>query len=77
MAENPFDQFDTSEENILSAINQIGAEKIMFGTDWPIIGNNIEVSIGRLNSLSEKELISKEQFEMVASTNAKKLFNLD
>ncbi len=66
-----------SEENILSAINQIGAEKIMFGTDWPIIGNNIEVSIGRLNSLSEKELISKEQFEMVASTNAKKLFNLD
>ena len=65
-----------SKENILDAINQIGAEKIMFGTDWPIIGNNIEVSIKRLNELKESKDISTAQYNKIISGNAKKLFKL-
>jgi len=70
---------DTSwqnEENILRAINKCGADKVMFGTDWPIVGNNIDVSLNRLLQLKENKKISEAELEQVLSKSAKSVFKL-
>jgi len=70
---------DTSwqnEDTILKAINLIGSKKILFGTDWPIMGNNIELCINRIHSLYEQKKIKKSDYDHILNKNAKKIFNL-
>ncbi len=70
---------DTSwqhENTILQAVNELGSKKILFGTDWPIIGNNIQVCLNRLNKLLETNEISVEDYNNIMYKNAESLFNL-
>lgn len=47
-------------------------EKIMFGTDWPIVGSNQEVMMKRVKSLKTEKKLE----ERLAYLTAKKIFNL-
>lgn len=70
---------DTSwqpKEVIAQTINKIGADRIMFGTDWPIIGNNINVCLERIYELEKEGLITSEESEKVLGENAKLFFKL-
>lgn len=70
---------DTSwqdEKTIAKAIKKCGAQKVLFGTDWPIIGGNIEVGIKRILQLKEKSLITNTDCEKVFYTNAKNIFKI-
>lgn len=62
--------------NILRAIQKCGAQKVMFGTDWPIVGNNIDVSLSRIMQLQKSGDLTDDQLRLVLGQNAKKIFNI-
>lgn len=70
---------DTSwqpKESIAQAVAALGSERIMFGSDWPIIGNNISICLKRIYDLHSEDKISKEQRDQILGLNAAKLFDL-
>jgi uncharacterized protein len=71
---------DTSwqpSDAILKAINILGDDRIMFGTDWPILGDNLSCGIERLQLLRKQNQISENTYQKIMGLNAKKLFALD
>lgn len=71
---------DTSwqpKEAILKAVKELGANKIMFGTDWPIIGNNIENGLNIINKLLSEKLITTQQANRIKGLNAAKIFGIE
>ena len=65
------------EDSILKAINELDGQKIMFGTDWPFVGNNTSVMRKRVTNLFEKNLISSEHFHNIARNTAESVFKLN
>lgn len=61
---------------IVKALQTLGNDRIMFGSDWPIVGNNISICLDRILEAHKKELISDEDKTKVLGTNAAKLFKL-
>ncbi len=63
-------------EMIGEAVRRIGAGKVMFGTDWPFIGNNHSVGLRRIDDCVQSGEISIEDAELIRGANAAKLFGL-
>lgn len=61
---------------IVRAVHKLGAERIMFGSDWPIVGQNISIGLGRLQSAFQAGELSQQQLELIQGKNAAKLFGL-
>lgn len=78
--EHPNVYVDTSwqpAETIGEAARRIGAEKVLFATDWPLVGGNQAVGIKRIREAKDLSLITEEQVEMILGGNAAKLLGLD
>jgi predicted TIM-barrel fold metal-dependent hydrolase len=70
---------DTSwqpSETIGEAVRRLGAEKVLFGTDWPLVGNNIDVGISRIQDCIETGTLTKSESELILGKNAQCLLNL-
>jgi predicted TIM-barrel fold metal-dependent hydrolase len=70
---------DTSwqpSEVIGEAVRRVGAERILFGSDWPLVGNNHAVGLARIRDCVECGLITEEQAELILGKNAAKLFKI-
>lgn len=79
MQEYPNLYTDTSwqpKEVIANTVKLIGSNRIMFGTDWPIIGNNFSVCLERINQAKIEQLISEEDAQNILGLNAKSFFSL-
>jgi uncharacterized protein len=77
--EYPNVQVDTSwqpAETIGEAVRRIGAERVLFGSDWPLVGNNMTVGLKRIRECISMGTISSEQSHMLMGGNAFKLLNL-
>lgn len=61
--------------SIARVISKIGADRILYASDWPLIGGNMEVGISRLQNLAELGRISQEDLEMVLGKNAQHLLD--
>lgn len=61
---------------IVEAIKTVGAKKIMFGSDWPIMGNNISHALTQIETAYEEKLISKPQKDLVLGQNAFNIFKV-
>lgn len=75
----PLVYVDTSwqpAEVIGEAVRQLGAEKVLFGSDWPIMGNNIEIGIQRIRDCVETGTVSEQDAEKILGKNARCLLNL-
>ena len=64
-------------EVIGEAIRRVGAERVLFGTDWPFIGNNLSVGLKRIEVCVETGSMSEEQSELILGENAAKLFKIE
>jgi predicted TIM-barrel fold metal-dependent hydrolase len=64
-------------ESIGEAVRRIGAERVLFGTDWPIVGNNMSVGRKRIEECIEIGLFNQEQAELILGENANKLLGLE
>jgi predicted TIM-barrel fold metal-dependent hydrolase len=63
--------------SIAHAVNTLGAERIMFGTDWPIVGNNMQVGLERIQQLVDKKAIMQEDARQVKALTAADVFSID
>lgn len=63
-------------ETIGEAVRRIGAERVLFGSDWPIVGNNISVGRKRIEDALRTGLITQDQAELVLGKNAVQLLGL-
>lgn len=60
---------------ILKAVKKLGAHKLLFASDWPLLGNNIAHQKQIYLELYKKCLLSKEEVQKIFIENAKKLLN--
>jgi predicted TIM-barrel fold metal-dependent hydrolase len=58
---------------ILKATERIQVDKILFASDWPLLGNNIALQKIRIIELLEKGELEDEQVKMIFYDNAKRL----
>ena len=63
-------------EVIVQAISEAGADRILFGSDWPLGGNNISASLKRIQQAREAGLITVEDSKKILGLNAAKLLGL-
>jgi len=61
-------------EMIGEAVRRLGPEKVLFGSDWPLMGNNIAVGLRRIQSSVEGGLITEEDAALIRGGNAQRLF---
>ena len=76
--ENTF--VDTSwqpTEIIGEAVRRIGAERVLFASDWPLIGQNLSIGIKRVHDCLEAEMIQKSDAALILGGNARKLLRLE
>jgi len=55
------------------ALQNLGPEKLLFASDWPLIGENIRTQKERLWALVEEGHLSEDGLRAILSKNAKKL----
>jgi hypothetical protein len=70
---------DTSRqpaEVIGEAARRIGAERVLFGTDWPFLGSNQVLGKSRIQNAIETGLLNAEQGRLILGENAAKILNL-
>ena len=58
------------------AVRRLGPEKVLFGSDWPLMGNNLTVGLRRIQSSVEGGLISEEDAALIRGANARRLFGI-
>lgn len=63
-------------EMIGEAARRIGAERVLFGTDWPFVGNNLAVGLRRVRECIDIGLIDRGQAELILGINAFKLLGI-
>ena len=63
-------------EIIAEAVRRIGAERVLYGSDWPLLGNNISLSLERIQTCQDQKMITAQQAKLVLGQNALKLAGL-
>ena len=62
---------------IREALAALGPERVMFGSDWPLVGDNMAVGLDRIKECQRKGGgLSKENAKLVLAGNAKRVFSL-
>jgi predicted TIM-barrel fold metal-dependent hydrolase len=67
---------DTSwqpEEMIGEAVRRIGHERVLFGTDWPLVGQNIAIGMRRVRECQSMGMITELQARAILGGNAVRL----
>lgn len=62
-----------SEELIAVANKKLGSERILFSSDWPLLGNNIELRKKMILDLFEKNNLTHVECENILYNNAKNI----
>lgn len=60
-------------ETIAEAVRRIGSKRILFGSDWPILGNNQRIGVRKIRDAVEFQMISREDGENILGKNAEAL----
>jgi predicted TIM-barrel fold metal-dependent hydrolase len=63
-------------EMIGEAARRIGADRVLFGTDWPLIGNNLSVGKNRVQECVDTGLLNEQQSKLILGENALKLLGI-
>jgi uncharacterized protein len=63
-------------ETIGEAVRRLGADRILFGSDWPLVGNNVAVGLRRIQTCLETGLLSQVDVDLIQGENARRLFAL-
>jgi predicted TIM-barrel fold metal-dependent hydrolase len=63
-------------EIIGEAVRRIGASRVLFGTDWPLVGNNIDIGIQRVRDCIETGTVTVDEADQIFGKNAACLLSL-
>lgn len=64
-------------EVIGEAVRRVGAERILLGSDWPILGGNISVALARIGEAVETGRITSADRDLIVGANAAGIFGLE
>ena len=79
MEDHPNVYTDTSwqpAEVIGEAVRRLGSERILFGTDWPFVGNNLSVGLGRVRKCVDAGTLTETDAQRILGDNALKLLGM-
>ncbi len=60
-------------EVIGEAVRRMGSERILFGSDWPLVGDNQTVGLSRISEAEAAGYISQEQADAIRGGNLHRL----
>ena len=60
-------------ETIAEAVRRIGAARVIFGSDWPILGNNQRFGLHRIRDAVASQMFSEDDAEKILGRNAEAL----
>lgn len=60
-------------ETIAEAVRRVGAERVVFGSDWPILGNNQRVGTHRIRDAVASQMLTPDEAERILGGNAAQL----
>jgi uncharacterized protein len=60
-------------ETIGEAARRIGADRVLFATDWPFVGNNLRIGIERVRDAGAMFGLSPEQLALIFEGNAARI----
>lgn len=63
-------------EMIGEAVRRIGSERVLLGSDWPLVGDNMRIAIERVREALHMEVITSQDQENILYGNAKRLLCL-
>jgi predicted TIM-barrel fold metal-dependent hydrolase len=63
-------------EAIGEAVRRLGAERVFFGSDWPIVGHNMEVGVARVRDCVTTGTLTEDEAALILGDNASKLLEL-
>ncbi len=63
-------------EIIGEAVRRAGAERVLFGTDWPIMGNNLAIGRARIDACVEKGAFTLAERDLVLGGNALRILGV-
>jgi predicted TIM-barrel fold metal-dependent hydrolase len=78
--EHPNLMVDTSwqpTEMIGEAVRRLGPGKVLFGSDWPLVGQNMAVGIARVRDCVDTGTLGPDEAAQVLGLNAARLFGVD
>jgi predicted TIM-barrel fold metal-dependent hydrolase len=64
-------------EMIGEAVRRLGAERVYFASDWPLLGNNIEVGLRRVREAEIAGWLTPAECDLVLGGNALRLLGWD
>jgi predicted TIM-barrel fold metal-dependent hydrolase len=64
-------------EVVSEAVRRIGAERVLFGSDWPVVGDNMTVGRQRIQNCIASGLLNDQQASLILGDNARKLLGLN
>jgi predicted TIM-barrel fold metal-dependent hydrolase len=63
-------------EMIGEAVRRIGAERVLLGSDWPILGDNMRIAMARVQDAVNSGWITEKDSDLILGVNAAKLLGL-
>lgn len=63
-------------EMISEAVRRVGPEKVLFGTDWPFIGDNVSIGLGRIRDCINAGTLTSPDADLILGLNAAKLLGV-
>lgn len=64
-------------EIIGEAVRRLGPERILFASDWPLLGNNIAVSMDRIHDCIQAGMITQGEADLILGGNAVRILKLE
>lgn len=63
-------------ETIGEAVRRLGVDRVLFGTDWPLMGSNMRVGKKRIQDCIEIGLLKEDEAKLILGENAFKLLGI-
>ena len=60
-------------ETITEAVRRVGAERVLFGSDWPLVGDNMRIGVKRIREAVASEFLTEEEAALVLGGNAERI----
>ncbi len=57
-------------------VRKLGADRVLFGSDWPLLGDNLAIGLGAVENCVKKADFSAKEAEFVLGKNAVRIFKL-
>lgn len=63
-------------ETLIESVRRVGSDRVLFGTDWPLVGDNIAVHLERVRTALREGSLNEEAHARILGQNAARIFKI-